>query len=264
VTTWEAIQPNSIEIMAAQGAVPGSYADIADCYPDLFVSRDAAKMALLRENPEQTPIEYILYRRLFRVSWQEISYRRAGARGPAGRLLYDPDRIDPTSWLPERLGEVTLLGAPHPVDETARVTEGDQPEQPAAHPAPAVAEPVAPPAPVFAPRNCTWFVDTTGDRFKRCGRLITDGRDWCHEHRPSTRNTRVVHDWLPPLEAVANSDDGFDWFTALSAAMSSIPPRGIIPIGQIPSDEVFIAAGLSASASGTVVNAATIVSAIGF
>ena len=53
VTSWDLIQPTLAEIMRARGALPINYADMATAYPDLFYSRDAAKMALTRENPEQ-------------------------------------------------------------------------------------------------------------------------------------------------------------------------------------------------------------------
>jgi hypothetical protein len=59
VTTWERIQPGAAQVMAAEGAVPLTYPDMAAAYPELFVSADAARMAITREakNPEQTPIE---------------------------------------------------------------------------------------------------------------------------------------------------------------------------------------------------------------
>src|SRR6266852_3449984 len=58
--------------MRARAAVPLSYTDMAVAYPDLFVSRDAARMALTRENPEQMPIEKYLISLApgsFRSSW---------------------------------------------------------------------------------------------------------------------------------------------------------------------------------------------------
>jgi putative DNA primase/helicase len=109
VTTWDRIQPCFAQIMRARGAVPTTLADIATAYPDLFVSRDAAKMALARENPEQTLIDIEEY--LIRVcsGFSSQRYRRIGARGPASALLYDRSRIEPQSWLAERIGPVMLL-----------------------------------------------------------------------------------------------------------------------------------------------------------
>jgi hypothetical protein len=42
-------------------------------------------------------------------------YRKGGSRGPPGRLLYDPARIDPEAWLRERLGDVTVLRVEEPI-----------------------------------------------------------------------------------------------------------------------------------------------------
>jgi hypothetical protein len=60
VTTWKRMQPSLAQIMRARAAVPFGYADMAAAYPDLFVSRGAAKMALTRENREQMPTEKYL------------------------------------------------------------------------------------------------------------------------------------------------------------------------------------------------------------
>jgi hypothetical protein len=128
VTTWEQIQPGMAQIMRARGAVPLGYVDMATAYPDLFPTADAARMTLTREaknpeqtpigegpsdpsteNPEQTPIGYISIGICSGFSRQR--YRRRGARGPAGVLLYDPARIEPEAWLTERLGEVVLLAS---------------------------------------------------------------------------------------------------------------------------------------------------------
>jgi hypothetical protein len=116
VATWKDIQPDVIDVMWATGAIPGGYGDMADAYPDLFPSRDAAKMAIRRTNQEQTSIEDILYRRMFRVS--VVGYRRKGSRGPAGKLFYDADRIDPLAWLTARFGECGLRPATAVVEET--------------------------------------------------------------------------------------------------------------------------------------------------
>jgi putative DNA primase/helicase len=107
VTTWRRIQPSLAQVMRARAAVPLSYADMAAAYADLFVSRDAAKMALTRENPKQMPIEKYLIGVC--SGFSAIGYRREGARGPAGKLLYDATRIDPVAWLAERIGEVEVL-----------------------------------------------------------------------------------------------------------------------------------------------------------
>ena len=107
VTTWNRIQPSLAQIMRARAAVPLSYADMAAAYPDLFASRAAAKMALTRENPEQMPIEKYLIGVC--SGFSAIGYRREGARGPAGKLLYDATRIEPVAWLTERIGAVVVV-----------------------------------------------------------------------------------------------------------------------------------------------------------
>jgi putative DNA primase/helicase len=129
--TWQEIQPSSIDVMWAAGAVPLGHADMATAYPHLFVSAEAARKRLEREkdssggcknpgqfrcpearNPGQTSIrKIIINRHLSGVSGVfAVHYRRSGSRGPAGELLYDPARIDPLGWLTERLGPVALIG----------------------------------------------------------------------------------------------------------------------------------------------------------
>lgn len=105
VTTWDEIQPSLAQVMKARGAVPVNYRDMAKVYPDLFVSGPAAQMALLRENPQQTPIEEYLISVC--GGFFSLRYRRIGSRGPASTLLYDPDVVrDPVTWLKERVGKM--------------------------------------------------------------------------------------------------------------------------------------------------------------
>jgi putative DNA primase/helicase len=119
---WKEIQPSLAKIMWACGALPVPYKDMAAAYPDLFESQAAAKKAMQREMAEwlkrqpqtqnrgQTPIEsYYLIGVCPRFSL--ITYRRPGSRGPAGRLLFDPERIDPTAWLAEHLGATVTTEA---------------------------------------------------------------------------------------------------------------------------------------------------------
>jgi len=112
ITAWKKIQPGTAHIMRARDAVPLSYADMATAYPDLFPSREAAKKTIGREaeNWGQTPSkEEYLIGICPQFSYQR--YRRRGAPGPAGVLLYDPTRIEPKNWLTEHLGEVVLLAS---------------------------------------------------------------------------------------------------------------------------------------------------------
>ena len=56
-------------------------------------------------------------------------YRRRGSRGPAGRLLYDPARTDPATWLADHIGDVAILSlgeqivAPEPVETELDIEE---------------------------------------------------------------------------------------------------------------------------------------------
>jgi len=109
VTTWDEIQPRLAQVMKARGAVPVNYRDMAAVYPDLFESGEAARKALSRGNPGQTPIEEYLIRVC--PGFTSMDYRRMGSRGPASTLLYDPDLVrDPGAWLTERVGKVTVDG----------------------------------------------------------------------------------------------------------------------------------------------------------
>jgi putative DNA primase/helicase len=122
VVSWEDLQPSLVRVMWARGAVPTTYGDMALAFPNLFPSREAAKKAVGRENWGQTLIGYISHKELSPVS--AIHYRRAGSRGPAGKLLFDPTRINPVEWLNDHLGPVTVLG--EPVDaSTISASEGE-------------------------------------------------------------------------------------------------------------------------------------------
>src|SRR5882757_5593615 len=71
--------------------VPLNYRDMAATYPDLFPTGEAARKALERENPGQTPIEkYIIG---VCPGFCALGYRRVGSRGPASKLLFDRKRI---------------------------------------------------------------------------------------------------------------------------------------------------------------------------
>jgi hypothetical protein len=127
--TWDELRPSLAEVMLARGYWVSSHAEMAALFPDLFATPLAAKMAVHHER-ETGFKPYRLYtigletsfgRRLF-VKRQyngprrlrpfvAVRFRRAGSRGPAGWLLFDPERFpDPAALLRERLGcEVTIL-----------------------------------------------------------------------------------------------------------------------------------------------------------
>jgi len=106
VTTWNRIQPSLFADHAARGAVPFGYADNGRGLPRHFVSRDAARMALTRENPEQMPIESS-FRSLFRVSGNRVP--SPGCAGPAGSSYMTPPGSTHSQWLTDRIGDVVVV-----------------------------------------------------------------------------------------------------------------------------------------------------------
>jgi hypothetical protein len=127
--TWDELRPSLAETMLARGYWVSSYAEMAALFPDLFETTDVAK-ALLRRERETGVKSYRVYLigidtsfgpRLFvkrqyngprRLrSFVAAQFRRVGSRGPAGWLLFDPERFpDPAALLREKLGcEVRVL-----------------------------------------------------------------------------------------------------------------------------------------------------------
>ncbi len=213
VTTWDAIQPSEQDIMRSRGAVPSTHADQFACYPDLFKNAKAAEDAARRDrrNPPKTPIEESYIGKF--GGFLSVAYRKRGSRGPAGRLLFDPARIDPAAWLAAKLGvEVTLLDTPRPIEDTAAPEPEVEPRQPIEDTAAPEPEPEAPAArddvvtvvpfwrdptrprsapvggvppwrqqksepPAPATRPCEWFVEA-----RHCGAPVAHGMTWCPAH----------------------------------------------------------------------------------
>jgi len=178
-TTWDAIQPSPWDVMRARGAIPLGYADQARTYPDLFSSAKAAELAAAaqRKKPPLNVYENLLIDKL--GGFLALPYRRGGTRGPPGRLLYDPARIDPGVWLAERLGDVTVLrDAPATAAAPASVAATEDCDV-----APVAAVPAAPAlASIGRIRACDWFVLGEGGRLRPCGCPTRPGRDRCDEH----------------------------------------------------------------------------------
>ena len=107
VDDFETWTVEELRAYVLEGAAEIEAEDMAAAYLDLFVSRDAAKMALTRENPEQMPIEKYLIGVC--SGFSAIGHRRQGARGPTGKLLYDATRIEPVAWLTECIGAVVVV-----------------------------------------------------------------------------------------------------------------------------------------------------------
>ena len=129
----------------------------------------------------------------------ELPTAAAAARGPAGRLLYDPARIDPAAWLTERLGEVTVQPGTEPPAarpatdreahaqasaEAAAATEPAEPEPSVADdapPEPAVQTVLRPRLRPDADANGSCSGPTTG----LCGTAAARSGPawtWCPEH----------------------------------------------------------------------------------
>lgn len=96
-------------------------------------------------------------------------------------------------------------------------------------------------------RRCTWFVDTVGTAFRRCGEPIADGRELCPVHRAQRARTHstpiAAEDWLP--ETTLPPRPGLDWGAVLAASgPENNPAEVLIPLGTASDDDAFIIAGL--------------------
>ena len=130
------ILPDKFDQMVLAGAVPGSHADRAACYPELFKTAEAAKQAWKHRGRKGVSDPYInsSYRDLTRVSGNpdqlparraasgnqlltaEVDYRIEDQRGPSKSLWFDAERIEPLSYLQEHLGQnVKLVGSVSPI-----------------------------------------------------------------------------------------------------------------------------------------------------
>jgi hypothetical protein len=103
LTTTHEMAPTVVEVLLARGAVPvSSWPDLAEAYPNLFVSADAARMAFVRLNTNKPLYEVLIGECSYLA---QVTYRRPrqGQRATTGMLLYDPARVDPALWLAEHL-----------------------------------------------------------------------------------------------------------------------------------------------------------------
>jgi hypothetical protein len=103
LTTTHEMKPTVVEVLAARGAVPVKpWADLAEAYPGLFVSADAARMAIGRLNTNK-PLYELLIGVCSELARTVYRRPRPGQRATTGVLLYDPARADPAVWLAEHL-----------------------------------------------------------------------------------------------------------------------------------------------------------------
>ena len=62
----------------------------------------------------------------------------------------------------------------------------------------------------------------------------------------------IARDWLPPRDSMTNSDGEVDWSLLLDAVVVATltnGPGGLIPLGRVSIDEVFIAVGFGLPAN---------------
>jgi len=136
------LMPDAFDEMMFAGAVPSSHADRAKCYPKLFPSENAARLAFrsynkggsnlykdyiyrettpLFHNSDLTPAE--------RASLGNpmidavVSYRVDGQRGADKTLQYRAADIDPLAWLQANLSPHAILTS------EARTIDGTQPPE---------------------------------------------------------------------------------------------------------------------------------------
>jgi putative DNA primase/helicase len=185
----------------------------------------------------------------------KATYQLAGPGRARRRVVYDRRRIaDLEGWLTERLGPLAYFGeveAEQPdadlrveLVEAVPVAAADPGDVNPTEPEPAK-QPVVAPDPPTA--RCGWIVDTTGDAIARCGEPITDGRDLCPAHRAQRARTLLTPhaaDALPPLPARTLRPLPLNWCAVLDAVTPAPLPRGLLPLGQMPADEIGIAAGI--------------------
>jgi hypothetical protein len=121
--TWDELRPSLAETMFARGFWVSSHAEAAALFPDLFGNAAAAKTAMARERETGNEAyrvslievvtsfgprlfvkrQYLGPRRL--RSFVAARFRRAGSRGPAGWLIFDPEQFpDPAVLLRAKLG----------------------------------------------------------------------------------------------------------------------------------------------------------------
>jgi putative DNA primase/helicase len=121
--TWDELAPSAGDLMLAQGGVAlVSPSDAARCYPNLWPSPAAAKMAAGRGKWVTSPIEVFFLGECYPL--QRATYCRAGQGARPAELVFDPSAVpDLRDWLEERLGPL------------ARLEIEPQPERPAPPPA---------------------------------------------------------------------------------------------------------------------------------
>lgn len=103
LVSWSELRPTRRDLMALAGIVLENAADRATCFPDLWLTRDAAKKDGQRKG---TNCYYRdLYNSKMSPSSAEVTYQPAGAGHRDRTARVDLDRIpDPEAWLTSRVG----------------------------------------------------------------------------------------------------------------------------------------------------------------
>ena len=111
VVAWDDVPAGREVDMVVDGVVLESPSDMAVCWPGVWSTAGAARLWLGRTTSVQSPIDSILYERLYACGGASprpaaFRYQHAGERQKLRRGWYLPDVVaDPCAWLEARLGE---------------------------------------------------------------------------------------------------------------------------------------------------------------
>lgn len=104
---WSDLRPQRRDLMALEGVVLENAADMATCFPSLWPSADAARQDRQRSVTNGYYID--LYNSRMSHSSAHVTYQLAGAGQQLRHAVFDPGVIpDPSEWLSERLGPLSL------------------------------------------------------------------------------------------------------------------------------------------------------------
>jgi putative DNA primase/helicase len=118
--TWEALMPSPFDVMMAQGGVALlSPTDAANCYPHIWTTPAAAKMAFTRHRVTNPYKEYPLMGNV--THCLRVAYQKAGERQRPAEAIFDPALVDDLhGWLEDRVGELAWLRVIQPEPEPPR------------------------------------------------------------------------------------------------------------------------------------------------
>ncbi|WP_120010411.1 DUF7146 domain-containing protein [Teichococcus vastitatis] len=116
--TWESLMPSPIDLMLSrEGVAVLSPTDAAHCFPDLWGSPAAAKMAFNRDHRVTNPFKEYLYKGNVTLCLS-ATYQKAGERQRPAKVIFDPSKAtDLHGWLEDRIGELARLKLDEPPPE---------------------------------------------------------------------------------------------------------------------------------------------------